>query len=505
MHHRLALFSNTPRHKLLLLLLVTLTFNYSGQPVCYFNLGVFNTPQNEPFIETYLTISGSSLFARERDGKFQNSVNILFTVFKDTNIVAAKKYNINGPLFADSATAPVFVDNQRYAIPNGNYKVEILINDNFNPTRKPFIKKQNVNIAYNSINVQSSSIQILDSYKKADKPGALTKSGYDMIPYTVNYFPETSKELTFYFETYNSDTVLGKGKPFVYNYYLEKSDNLTRLDEYGAFKKQITARVNPLLTKMNIEKLGSGNYNLVIVLKDEKNVMHLESKYHFQRLNKKADLLALQQNEKNKTLQQYFGNCNNADTLRMFVECLWPIADGVDKERTINQSLRKDPTLMKNFIIDFWQRRAGDTANPLKMWSAYYKDVQEAMVLFKCGRQPGYYTDRGRVYLQYGRPNQRAEQNMELNAYPYEIWQYYELVDRANGRSFTNRKFVFVNRMLGDDCYRMIHSDTPGELINERWRFEVSRKSGNGITNPDNTMPEGSETNQFNEIYNNPR
>ena len=479
--------------------------NLLGQPACYFNLGVFSTPNHNPFIETNLTIQGNSLFAKEVESKLQNSVNIRFTVFKDSTIIKANKYNLNGPLFNENANSPVFIDNQRYALPNGNYVLEIILTDNYNTSQKPRSIRQNVKLNYNATTIQCSSIQALESYKKSFIPGPLTKSGYDMIPYTINYFPETSKDLSFYFETYNTDTVFGKGKPFVYYYYLENSENFTKLNDYGSFKKQISAKVNPLLAKINISNLNTGNYNLVIGIKDENNILHLETKYFFQRLNRSIDVIAIQKYNETKTIGEFFGNCNNSDTLKMFVECLWPIADGLDKERTINQSIKKDPTLMKNFIIDFWQRRAADTANPLKMWSTYYKSVQEAMALFKCGKQPGYYTERGRVYLQYGKPNQRSEQNMESNTYPYEIWQYYKLTDAVNARSFTNRKFVFVSKMLGDDCYNLVHSDTPGEINNDRWRYEVTRRNANGLSNPDNNNPTGTETNQFNEIYNNPR
>ena len=160
---------------------------------------------------------------------------------------------------------------------------------------------------------------------------------------------------------------------------------------------------------------------------------------------------------------------------------------------------------MKNYAIDFWQRRAADTANPLKLWAEYYKSVQEVMVLFKCGKQKGYYSERGRVYLQYGKPSQRSIQNAEENTFPYEIWQYYTLNDKATNHNFTNRKFVFVNRNIGDDCHILIHSDMRGELNNDRWQFEVTRRNNNGIANPDNTKPVGTENNYFNEIYNNPR
>ncbi len=321
----------------------------------------------------------------------------------------------------------------------------------------------------------------------------------------MNYFPETQKELSFYFEAYNTDTVLGKNKPFIYYYYIENSSTLAKLASFGSFKKQAAAPVNPLLAKIDISTLGSGNYNLVLEIKDEKNIIQYQSKYFFQRLNKAVDITAMNNYNEKKNISDYFGSCNNIDTLRMYVECLWPIASGIDKDRIINQSLKNDADLMKNFAIDFWKRRAADTANPLRMWGDYYKNVQQVVALFKCGKQKGYYTERGRVYLQYGPPSQRSIQNNEVNTYPYEIWQYYSLQDQSNGQKFSNRKFVFVSKNLGDDCHVLVHSDTRGEIYNDRWQFEVTRRNNNGSANPDNTKPLGTENSQFNEIYSNPR
>ena len=101
--------------------------------------------------------------------------------------------------------------------------------------------------------------------------------------------------------------------------------------------------------------------------------------------------------------------------------------------------------------------------------------------------------------------NDLNKQFAEENTFPYEIWQYYRLNDRSNNQFFSNRKFVFVSKMLGDDCYNLIHSNMRGEIYNERWQFEVTRRNNNGLANPDNTVPVGTENNSFNEIYNNPR
>jgi GWxTD domain-containing protein len=492
---------------IIIVLLLSLVSNATvyGQLNCYYNSCLFNTPQNQPFIEMYIAFNGQSLKAKENLGAYQNSVLVALKIIKDSSIIVANKYALTSPVFSNSLAAPAFIDVQRYPLPNGTYLLELTLADNYNNLNKPVVIKETVQIQFQPNKIESSSIQIVENYKKVTTSSKFSKSGFELTPYTVNYFPESINSLNFYFETYATDTVLGKSKPFVYSYYLESENSLSRLNNYGAFSKQMSAKVNPLLAKIDISKLGTGNYNLVIEVKDETNTIRHQKKYFFQRLNKMVDIVALSDYDAKKTVNNYFGNCNNLDTLKMFVECLWPIADGVDKERIINQSLTKNADLMKNFIVDFWTRRAADTANPLNLWATYYRSVQEVMVLFKCGKQKGYYTDRGRVYLQYGKPNQRAQQTNEPNTFPYEIWQYYRATDATNGQFFSNRKFVFVNQALGDDCYKLIHSNMRGEINNSQWQFEVTRRNTNGISNPDNTIPSGTETNQFNEIYNNPR
>ncbi|MDI1355579.1 MAG: GWxTD domain-containing protein [bacterium] len=476
-----------------------------AQPSVYYNSTSFNTPQGLPFIETHITILGQTLFAKSENEKFKNSVNIICKIYSDSVLVKANKYNLIGPEFQRGSTAPSFIDNQRYSLPNGNYSVELTISDNYSPSLNSMTVYDRVSISYSDKLLQSSGVQALESFSVSTAVGPLTKSGYDLVPYTTNYYPESVTKLSFYLESYNAATVLGEKAPFVYSYYLEMAENGKKLSDYGAFRKQVSAEVNPLLGRFDISKLGTGDYNLVVELIDAKNVMQLRTKYFFQRLNRMVDVTALQGLSEIQLKAAYFGHCNNADTLKMFVECLWPIADGVDKERIINQSVKKDPELMKNFVVDFWQRRSADTADPLKMWASYYQSVQEVMVLFKCGKQKGYYTDRGRVYLQYGKPSQRAERPNEQNTFPYEIWQYYRTTDATNGQFFSNRKFVFVNKMLGDDCYKLIHSDMRGEINNPRWQFELTRRNNDGLSNPDNTTPAGTENNQFNDLFSNPR
>lgn len=237
----------------------------------------------------------------------------------------------------------------------------------------------------------------------------------------------------------------------------------------------------------------------MIELRDKNNKLQLEKRLYFQRNN---PVQLTQEFKTKRSVYEFFGEYNNADTLKMFVESLWPISSSTERDWGINQAIKKDPEFMKNYIVDFWQKRAGDSLDPLQMWLSYYNQVTVANVEFKCGKQKGYFTDRGRVFLQYGKPDQRVIQPSEPYSYPYEIWQYYRIEDKSNGQFYTNKKFVFVNSNIADDCFKLIHSDMRGEINNPRWQYEVSKRRND--PNIDKTKPDPLIGNNVDGFFNNP-
>ena len=243
----------------------------------YFNYGVFNTSNNKPYLETYLTISGNSVrFSPVADG-FQANVNISWKIFKGAEIVKSSNYNLLSPVVKDSLQLPSFIDNQRFSLENGQYNLELVITDNAHPDQKTS-HAQKINISFNrDKKIYNSDIQILESYKKSTAASQLTKSGYDLVPYNINYFPKRQNALKFYMESYNLDTVIGKGTKFVYYYYIENNENLEKQFGFSGFQKQSANRINPLLAQFDITQLPSGNYNLVVEVKDSSNIVQAQN------------------------------------------------------------------------------------------------------------------------------------------------------------------------------------------------------------------------------------
>ena len=66
----------------------------------------------------------------------------------------------------------------------------------------------------------------------------------------------------------------------------------------------------------------------------------------------------------------------------------------------------------------------------------------------------GWRTDRGRIYIKFGPPDDIERYPFEMGTYPFEIWRYYSL----------RKVFVFVDRTGFGDYY--LHPDYYDEEYN---------------------------------------
>jgi GWxTD domain-containing protein len=126
---------------------------------------------------------------------------------------------------------------------------------------------------------------------------------------------------------------------------------------------------------------------------------------------------------------------------------------------------------MKLFLYQFWVKR--DKNNPKKPYDFYMKEVLTADQIFGTKILRGFQTDRGRVYLQYGKPDVRDQHENDSGVYPYEIWQYYKLNNR------TNRRFIFYNPELATNRWILLHSDAIGETRDDRWQLKLEKLQKN--------------------------
>ncbi|MFH1159987.1 MAG: GWxTD domain-containing protein [bacterium] len=432
----------------------------------YLSYATFSSPDG-PYIETYLSVDASTvLFVRQEDGNYQAAVNIIMTFKQNDEIKAYKKYELKSPTVADTMNRNFqFIDQQRFLLPNGMYDFEVqLMDQNKKGQLAPMPYTQTVTIDYPAGKPAVSGIELIKSYTKNEAQSAISKSGFDLVPFVFSFYPSVDNRMIFYFEVYHMDQYAGAGEKYLLSYFVETFENSQLVRDLAKSKKEIAKPVTPILADFNINNLPTGNFNLAVEVRDQKNNVLASRKLFFQRSNPNAEMIMEDLTMAN-TVSSFVEKYTYADSLREYVSSTYPISSALEKNFLKGNLKTASLGVLQQYFLGFWQRR--DPANPQKAWENYKYQVEVAQHNFGTPVKKGYQTDRGRVFLQYGAPNVRVERANEPSNYPYEIWQYYSLGNQ------TNRKFVFYSPDMVTSDFFLLHSDAIGEIYNPRWQVDL--------------------------------
>lgn len=479
-----------------LFLIITFFFfsfqSFAGNLKAYFTYCTFNSPEKGPYIETYLSVIGNSTnYKKNENGKLQSSVEVTLVFKQSDSVKTFKKYNLLSPELTDSTAEKVnFMDQQRISLPNGNYEFEISLKDIYSE-EAPFHSTQTLNIDYPNDKISISDIELIESLKETKSKSIISKSGYDIIPYTSDFYPEDFNKIAFYTELYNTDKVLGKDEPFLLSYYIESKESGKVVGNYSSFSRETAKPVNVVLNSFTIEKLPSGNYNLVVEAKNKTNELLIRKKIFFQRSNPEATPLLVSQDY----LNSFVANMSKEE-LSEHIASIEPISTQVEKDFAVNQLKGKDEELMRQYFYNFWITR--NDVDPELDWNKYYEQVKITNKLFSTGIKKGYATDRGRIYLRHGKPNTRSVFTSEPNAYPYEIWHYYKI------DNFSNKRFVFYNPDVITNDYPLLHSDMQGYINYPQWKVQLHKRTNQPI-DMDTQEQQGHYGSRATDFFNNPR
>ncbi len=461
-----------------LLISASTAFSGNGRLGAYLSHATFNIPGEGPYLETYLEIIGNTIEYRQNgDGMFQGSVQVTMIVRKDTSIVDFRKFELKSPLMEDTTSITLnFIDQQRFMLENGHYELDLSIAD-LNRNGTPVVVSYPFSIDFPDNSISISGVQLIGSFTKTTTENVLSKSGYDFVPFADNFYPAGKDKITFYAEVYNPLHTENSGEKFLVSAFIETFESNRMLNEYVRIKRESSRPVTVLLSEFDISNLPSGNYNLVILVRNKNNEIVGQNTVFFQRFNPAATARAMNFADldlKNSFSQQY----TNADTLREYIRSLSPIATEMEKIFINTQLNGAELRILQNFFHAFWSSR--NEFDPSAAWHTYRLEVIKVNQAYSTQVKKGYETDMGRVYLQYGPPNtiidksfetqgynlSQPTQNLEYGSVPYQIWHYYSI----NNNRERNKRFVFISSGLRVTDYQLVHSDVRGELQNYNWQ-----------------------------------
>lgn len=427
----------------------------------------FYAPGEKPYIEFYLSVDGNSInYADIGNGEFQGKLETTYIITdqKDSIIAFEKFISLSPKYTIDSEFFEIF-ELKRFPLDNGAYNFEFIVKD----LSSGEIGENKVSLnsfEYQTQKMQFSDIILAYDISEANENSLVTKNGLGISPNLGYLFKTHNEKLGFYIELYNASQQLGEAEPFLFEYSISIAGKTEVFNNIRSFQKLTASAAIPIAKSINIKDLPSGNYDLKIACRSKTNELLLEKSMRFQKSNNNLqDLSLIDANN------SFASEITNIDLLKEYIRSTAPIAKAKELEFAQNQMAYSNLKFMQQYFLNFWNDRNPD--NPEGEWLAYKKEVEIAQEKFGYGGVKGYQTERGRVYLQYGKPNTVQSVPYEPNTYPYSVWQYYKV------KGLTNRRFIFYSPSMEMLGYRLLHSNMPGEVQNPNWQAELENKTAN--------------------------
>lgn len=440
----------------------------------YIALKEFYHPEIGNYVEVQLQFAIHSASLKTiGDTSFQASVAIYMDIVFEDSIIKSDAYVLNSPLYAiKDSLIEDFYEIKRFALEPGKYILKIEIRDINSPNGNKISGTESFQIHKMSDAVSISDIIVAEYAFKSESESIFQKSGFHIIPMFFNFFSTESNKIPIYYEIYNShlleDSTIGV------MYKIINAENNTELEDFTILNRFSTIELLPNIKVIDIEFLASGSYLLELSVVDRDfNVLSSRS-YAFERNNEVLSVI----DSDNIILNPAFQESIMDDIIFYYLESLIPISRPAEIKNIVASLKTKNVEKCRKHLQAFWIRTS--KIDSYESWLKYKIQVDFVEKVYANNFQEGFETDRGRVYLKYGAPNNIISRETSPSEYPYEIWTYNKI------GVFSNKRFVFYNPDLVNKAYRLLHSDMVGELKNNAWPQILSKRNtiNGNIDNP---------------------
>ncbi len=424
----------------------------------FFSFGIFSTSDGKPYVEVYVRIPSSTLnYSKTPDKKFVAAAKAQLYVMRNDTVFFQNQYTLKTLPLTDTVAGASMVDIKRFEMPNGRYEMVLFVEDERDSMSNAHIDIP-IQVSVAKDQLQMADVLFCDTLYPVSQPDEFTRFGYNFIPTVSNILPKERNSLLFYTEIYNTLVSHGQGD-FKYTISVKNNAGMP-VKGFEKMRTQKSQKLNYIFDAVDISKLPGGEYYLQVAVLDKANRTIARRDKYFVRLTDNFMTTALTASTAKNAL--------SVQQIKDFVPYLEPIASAKEVQ-DYSRASGRDSISLQQWFYNFWKSR--NEENPEKAYTDYLALVTEVQKSFGTMLSQGYRTDRGRVYLKYGKPDYVTPYLDEPNSYPYEIWHYYKTATR------NNVKFIFYNPTQLNNDYILVHSDMPSETQNPNWKRMIYRRT----------------------------
>ncbi|HDQ00314.1 MAG TPA: GWxTD domain-containing protein [bacterium] len=347
-----------------------------------------------------------------------------------------------------------------FAVKPGDYMLKVELQDINSQYSRQYQSELEVE-PFTADRIELSDIQLASQISRSNEPNRFFKNGYMVIPNSERFYGTGLPMLMFYAEIYNLKKA---DEPDTTKYMVQ----FKVLGSDGQVVREFPEkmRLKPgnsavEVSGVNIISFRSGTYFLELSAHDLFNDATVSKRKKFY-VYREGDL-AVSDSVSNELMRQKI----EAAYQRIYDEMsIDDVEDEFDAASYIASSEEKkifktlDSIGKRAFLIEFWKKRDETPQTPENEFRQHYLSlVRTANEQFK-GFKKGWKTDRGRVLLLYGVPDEIERFPYSAENKPHIIWKYFSIQGGV--------MFVFVDkRDFGR--YELVHSTARGELNDAEW------------------------------------
>jgi GWxTD domain-containing protein len=333
-----------------------------------------------------------------------------------------------------------------FSLPAGEYVFKVAARDMGNESRRDSVVFRLPVRPIGQGKPVLSDVEWASTIRLTDQKTVFYKNRFEIRPNVGGVFSE-NQPCYYYAEAYNLLSGENQGDNFIHSAVFDAvGRELLTWDRPQ--KRKLESRV--IVDTVSIRNLKTGTYTFLLSLLDSSKKTLTSSGKKFFVYNPLLGLDSTLQTAGGTLPLNIYATMNESE-----LDDEWKSTrfEATPDEQSQYSGL-KGVDVKRKFLTNFWRRR------PPGARDEYIARVEYANQNFHMMGRPGYRTDRGRVYITYGPPDDYERHPNESEYRPYEVWKYNSIQGGV--------EFDFVLRSPGGD-YELVNSTHRNELHDDNW------------------------------------
>lgn len=326
----------------------------------------------------------------------------------------------------------------------GVYKLELEVHDNIGGKSGTVRKEIEVRLQSEEKFFFSEIEFASEVIPQKTSDNIFNKGNISVIPNPSRRYGLLNPVMYFYYEIYDLENK--DSRVLKINYEVESTTG-TSLRSFDEKTIKISGASSGFPNGLNVSALASGIYFLSISAVDTLTKQTIKTRRAF-------EVIQIDYLEKSPVLTE--------EQAEMFGEIIRLIS--TEKNYELYEGLNLGSKA--KFLVEFWKQNDPDpTTDENELFKRIMQRYQYANDNFSWGKINGWKTDRGKVLIENGMPDNIIHHPSEEATFAYEIWEYQE-----------RRSYIFVfGDLRNDGRYTLLHSNKEEEIYNPYWKDELNR------------------------------